>query len=395
MSSPPFRRLRCRHRQVVALAALSVALCSGGVVAASDVSSASDVLSPLAIPTQQEPPADRIFLVSTRRAGTRCDGEVLRERLSCERLIRDANGCQRWADISFAELAGDFADALPTVIYVHGNRIEGGEDKPHGMAVYRSLSARASSAGPMRFIIWSWPADQIPGRVRDYHVKAARTGPVGWQLAWTLDQLPDEAPLALIGYSYGARVVTGALHVLAGGSLGHLQLDERRQPTHSPVRVALVAAAVHADWLRPSGYHGRALEQVEELVLVNNQLDPAMRFYRLAMEGRDARALGYAGVGGLGQFADKVRTVDATQVVGRHHGIGEYLASVPRMNRVWATVIPAAEVPTAPTLESQFEALSDAAVVQESDSPPQGEIPSSRLAPQDDRLSRSVKPSIN
>ena len=57
-----------------------------------------------------------------------------------------------------------------------------------------------------------------------------------------------------------------------------------------PVRAALVAAAVDANWLRPGGYHGRALEQVDQLLLVNNQLDPAMRFYHMAFEGKGAPA---------------------------------------------------------------------------------------------------------
>src|SRR5690606_32297914 len=148
---------------------------------------------------------------------------------------------------------------LPTVVYIHGNRVENGEDKPHGLWFHRSLAARTPSDGPMRFVIWSWPSSQIRGVVNDYQVKAARTKQVGWQLAWAVDRLPPETPLALVGYSYGARVVTGTLHLLAGGSLGELSLPERAHWSRPPIRAALIAAAVDAQWIRPGGYHGRAL----------------------------------------------------------------------------------------------------------------------------------------
>jgi hypothetical protein len=237
-----------------------------------------------------------------------------------------------WQPLAWHDLTAALAAPLPTVIYIHGNRVDHCYAKSHGLAMYRSLAARRNGDDPIRFIILSWPSSQIQGQLRDYQVKAARTRQVAWQLAWTIDQMPAETPLAVIGYSYGARVATGALHLLAGGRLGPLELADRNFPQRPPVRAALVAAAVDANWIRPGGYHGRALEQVDQLLLVNNHLDPAMRFYHLAMES-GARPLGYGGVGGLGPFADRVRAVDVTGAVGRHHAIEEYLASSGRVSQ--------------------------------------------------------------
>jgi hypothetical protein len=302
------------------LLAWAGALCSAGthVAAAADEFDAST--------------ADQVYLISTRSIGTQCDAGLMASGLQCE-AHDGLGGASGWRSLSWDELSAELAAPTPTIIYIHGNRVDCGYSKSHGLAMYRSLAARKQGDGPIRFVIWSWPSSQIRGQVRDYQVKAARTKQVGWQLAWAIDQLPTETPVAVIGYSYGARVATGALHLLAGGRLGSLELAERLHPQRPPVRAAFVAAALDANWIRPGGYHGRALEQVDELLLVNNHLDPAMRFYHLAMES-GARPLGYGGPRGLGQFAARVRSVDVTGAVGRHHAIEEYLASSSRVTRV-------------------------------------------------------------
>lgn len=307
------------------------ALNQGGEIIAASASQAPGFAT-APVRRQREQQQDRIFLINTRAIGTRCESDAMCSGLACEAHTGHA-GATGWESLSWEQLSAELAKPTPTIIYIHGNRVDCGYSKSRGLAIYRSIAGRREDDGPIRFIIWSWPSSQIRGQVRDYQVKAARTKQVGWQLAWAIDQLPVETPIAVIGYSYGARVASGALHLLAGGRLGSLELNERLHPARPPIRAAFVAAALDANWIRPGGYHGRALEQVDELLLVNNHLDPAMRFYHLAMES-GARPLGYGGTRGLGQFADRVRSVDVTGAVGRHHAIEEYLASSSRVTRV-------------------------------------------------------------
>jgi hypothetical protein len=267
---------------------------------------------------------DRVYLISTRGIGTRCECSAMHSGLQCEELVAEGYSARHWRSVEWSDVAAELAEPLPTVIYVHGNRVDPGFDKTHGLEIYRSLAARKPSGAPIRYIIWSWPSSKVSGIINDYQVKAARTRPVAWQLAWAVDQMPPETPLTLVGHSYGARVVTGTLHLLAGGRLGDLELVDRTHPVRPPIRAALLAAAVDASWIRPGGFHGRALELVDEALLVNNHRDPAMRFYHLAFEGH-VRPLGYGGISGLGQFADRVRTVDVTPAVGRRHALEDYL----------------------------------------------------------------------
>jgi hypothetical protein len=289
---------------------------------------------------------DHVLLVSTRPLGTRCDAAAMAAGLHCEQMVSDGRGNSQWRTISWSAVQADFAQPLPTVVYVHGNRVDPGVDKSHGLGVYRALPARKPGAPPLRYVIWSWPSSQVRGRIKDYEVKAARTEPAGWQLAWAIDQWPTDSPLALVGYSYGARVVTSSLHVLGGGRLDQLPLLSRVHPSRPPIRAALVAAAMDASWLRTGGYHGRAVSQVDRLLLVNNQLDPAMRFYPMSPMGRHSSALGHSGpVGNLGPFASRIQSFDLTEAVGRHHALGEYLAAAGQVNRVLQQVV---DLPPAP-----------------------------------------------
>src|SRR5690606_23789705 len=125
--------------------------------------------------------------------------------------------------------------------------------------------------------IFSWPTDRMRGMLRDFRIKAERADPAAVHLACVLSRMRPDAPPALAGYSFGARVITGALHLTAGGSLCGAALPEA--PPAKPVSVLLIAAAVHQHWLNAGGRHGMALQNVDRLVLITNRCDPAMRFY--------------------------------------------------------------------------------------------------------------------
>ncbi len=290
------------------------------------------------------PTADEVLLISTRGLGTSCVPGRMKLELDCRRLTFNTAGEPLWVAYDWHNLQKPVDAQRQTVIYVHGNRVSSGYDATEGMVVYQSLitgqsliSGR-SSHKPLRYIIWSWPSAQIPGQIKDYQVKALRTNPVAWQLAWFIDQLPVETPIALMGYSYGARAVSGAMHLLGGGSLGNLQLEERQHPDRPPVRVALMAAAFDADWMLPGEMHERTITQVERMVVVTNKQDPAMRFFKLSTKHSRVEALGLAGMpqnAKLGPAAKRIEYLDVTAKVGRSHVIYDYLADTPKMNRMW------------------------------------------------------------
>jgi len=319
------------------LAVLGVALGTFGTAIQSAIADGRPLHSP-----PRHSSSDEILLLNTRMVGTACDDISMSRRLQCEQCVATPHQAPQWKPRDWNDLVFDSAAARPTVIYIHGNRIARGEDRRQGLQVYRSLTRLGNLNEPIRFIIWSWPSSAIPGPVKDYKVKACRTRPAAWQLAWFLDQLPAESRVSLLGYSYGARVASGAMHVLGGGSLDGLKLHQRNHPQHKPFRVALIAAAFDANWIQPGHFHSRVMSQVKSLMIATNQLDPIMRFYHLSNGRGHVDALGKRGVAQpqtLGSAIRNIKMIDFTRAVGRSHALVNYLAVSGKMQSIWQELL--------------------------------------------------------
>ena len=162
--------------------------------------------------------------------------------------------------------------------------------------------------------------------MKDVRLKAARTTTESKYLGWTLHQLNPTTPVSLVGFSFGARIATGALHVLAGGELNGFSLPPtagaRRQ-----VRAVLVAAALRNNWLAEGNYHGKALAVVDSMLLINNSCDAALKRYHVADGCRDAEALGYTGPAGWSPHYSRIQQVDACCDFGKSHNWELYIAS--------------------------------------------------------------------
>ncbi|HEX3727462.1 MAG TPA: alpha/beta hydrolase [Pirellulales bacterium] len=268
---------------------------------------------------------DEIWLVSCRNVG--CGTfEQQAERLQVWHYDR----AQSWVRATLAELlATDDTEQVSTV-FIHGNRIPFDEAFTKGWNAYRAL---VRSAGPrgVRFIIWSWPSEPIRGLVNDARTKAARTDPCGYQLGWFLDQLNPDVPVSLWAHSFGVRIATGALNLLGGGTTSGQRLSTRVHPNRQPMEVVFLAAALDSDWLLPGHRQGRAMSQVDGMLLVNNSCDALLKRYELLYGRRSCvQALGYTGLTTwLLAPADraKVRQRDACCQVGRQHTFVGYLES--------------------------------------------------------------------
>ncbi len=218
------------------------------------------------------------------------------------------------------------------VIYVHGNRLEDNEVNRDAWDMYRCITSDQPDAPAIRFVTWSWPSGQRRGILRDVRSKAARTEYDGYYLGWFLAQLPAERPLSLVGYSYGARIVSGANHLLGGGRLSGRMLTETAvtgeatQPLDARPRVVLMAAASHSYWLRPGCYHEKALGRMGYLLNIINSCDPVLRRYHAVDKCAHPDALGYVGMytADLGDDADRIEQIDARCIVGREHAIEGY-----------------------------------------------------------------------
>ena len=264
--------------------------------------------------------ADEIWLISTRCLG--CP--------DCEADPPDFGVWQydlqahQWNRSSLKAFLADQTPSKPDVVWIHGYRIDAAEAEEQGLGVYEQLTSGVSGDHSIRLIVYSWAATPTAGIIEDTRLKAARTNSEGYYLAWLVNHIDRRVPVNFIGYSFGAHIATGALELLAGGSLmGRALADrvEHRAPMHS----ILIAAAMNDDWLAMGRPHGQALEATDRMLALNNGCDRALKHYAIIDPCTRPEALGYTGViGPLGENGRKLYEIDLCCTVGKQHNWRSY-----------------------------------------------------------------------
>mgnify|MGYP003769905025 FL=1 len=273
-------------------------------------------------------PQDELWLVSARQCCAVSSGGE--PRLSAQRLDDDS----RWQGADLEALYTPASADQVVVIYIHGNRVPSSAAAAEGQRVYRLLIGGAESAPPLRFVIWSWPSARVRGHLRDVRAKAQRTDVAGYCLAWVLVHLPEDQPVSLLGYSFGARIATGAAHLAGGGSLGGRALPPHVTSAHT-MRAVILAGALHASWLRPGGYHERARTQLGHLLNLYNTCDPVLKRYHLLDKRTRASALGFSGMYTADLVeAPRLEQLNVRNIVQRSHELEDYLYSPRLLQRI-------------------------------------------------------------
>jgi hypothetical protein len=275
-------------------------------------------------------PQDQIWAFSTRCLG--CPNGASDE--PAWNVWRYDPAQPRWLNSSADEFyREDSADAV-TAMYLHGNRIESGEALQDGLNVYFQTAGYSDEAPPVRFVVWSWPSDQIHGPLKDVRSKAARSDVDAYYLARFLDRLQPDVKVGLLGYSFGARIIAGALHTLGGGQTVGLSIAATDVPR---IHVAFWAGGGHDYWLLPGQYHGKALAMADRWLITYNRCDPVLARYRFVDKCSNPVALGYSGMAGRNQLPPeidaRIEEQDVTPFVGRSHDMNRYLYSPPIISR--------------------------------------------------------------
>jgi hypothetical protein len=262
---------------------------------------------------------DQVWVVSTRHLG--CTNFV--KSLPPLQFCRYENGW--WQPKSAADFLAEQPEDGVTSFYIHGNQISHGQACSDGLAVYFQLAGKFDDEPPVRFVIWSWPSDRIKGPLNDVRTKAARSDSEALYLARFLEELTPEAQVGLTGYSFGARIVSGALH-----ELGSASLSLSGEP--SRFRVALWAAAEHNHWYLPGNYHQHALAAADAWFITINGCDPVLARYRFLEKCSDPCAVGYTGIYGRNLLPpdvnERVEEVNVSNIVGKTHDMEPYLYSL-------------------------------------------------------------------
>jgi hypothetical protein len=218
--------------------------------------------------------------------------------------------------------------ALPVCFHVHGNRVNLCQANLGGWRYYQAFTEGCVPRPPLRFVIFSWPSDGQVGRsLNDVRLKAVRAECHAFYLAWVVDRLPAEARISMVGYSYGARLIGGALHLLGGGSLRGQGLVDRTQAEPHAIRTVFLAAALDDDHLLPGRSFGAATTQIDRLLVACNRQDRTLKWYpglyRFTLRpSRGQQAMGYAGFAGIHcvpWLYGRVEHRDVSCLVGNAH----------------------------------------------------------------------------
>jgi hypothetical protein len=274
---------------------------------------------------------DQVWVVSSRHLG--CATLAAAESLQ---VWQHEN--KMWQPRTIADFYATDSAEVVTAAYIHGNRIDAGQANADGLAVYFQLVGKYDHLRATRFVIYSWPSDQIKGVLKDVRSKAYRADEEAFLLSRFLTRMNKDVPVGLIGFSYGARIILGGLHLQGGGSFGGRATEPGQG---QPIRAALWAAAEHNDWPLPGHAHGQALGMADHWFITINGCDPALARYHMLDKCAKPCALGYAGLaGGLPpDLARRVEFMNVSNIVGSSHEMPLYLYSPAIMSNTRQTAL--------------------------------------------------------
>ena len=177
--------------------------------------------------------------------------------------------------------------SLPTTIFIHGNRTDKSRSIQVGYEIYQQLKAIFKE--DFHFVIWSWPSDIIPGPRKDAQLKAKYCDTQAYYLATYLQLTGDKT--TLVGHSFGARIIAGAIQLVAGGEIAGRQLPIQDQRARNLV---LLAAAIDDQSFNPGHMYDLVSENAN-LVVTCNRYDPVLKLYPKMFQPPGPPAMGLYG----------------------------------------------------------------------------------------------------
>lgn len=252
------------------------------------LSASPSITDPLPCPSNG---TDRLWMISTRCLTSDYRSANVH---TPDLAVTSMDGFGNRQSVETDSFLNGLDSSRPLVLHVHGNRMTEQDANERGRFIYRKLLNHLPGDA-FDFVIFSWPSEKTGILVKDGRNKARMTEAEGLYLGWLLKELlRRQVPVALVSYSFGSRVTTGALHALAGGSLGGRCLPG--EPIRgASIPVALVAPALESNWLEPGQYHGLATQNISQLAVFYNSRDAVLKRYWLIEPGSAGQALGFTG----------------------------------------------------------------------------------------------------
>ena len=272
-----------------------------------------------------------------------------------------------WNAKNLDEFYADAAE-FATVVYAHGYQTDM-SDATRDAVVFKSvLDAARRNVGSdraFRLVVWKWDSERDAARIRiDAQSKAALADWSGKALGRFLGGVDSNADLALVGFSFGARVVGSALETLAqnGAQAAALDVefdendefafavsgrlvadaavqettaqenDDRQADANEGRKIALilVAAACDLGSFETRGVYGRGATLPTDVLNVYNPNDFALKYYRHVSETRsDAQGVAPVRAGVFPNAVGKTFNINSNPTLGKRHSFVDAIGTVP------------------------------------------------------------------
>ena len=242
-------------------------------------------------------------------------------------------------------------DVPLTIIYVHGNWMER-DNARERVRIINSYVAK-SACEPYRILMFSWPSQRDNRILADVRENAQCAEAQAFYFASLLQLVSANSErVSVLGFSFGARTISGGLHLNAGGTLPGTPILGTGNP-NTRYRVSLVAPAIDRDWLETNGRHRYAMNNVDQLINLYNSRDPILRRFRFIDSIASPIAAGFAGFAGFDASAnprstepliasDRIKQYDCGTQIGSTHSERDYYGKCPHFqtainNLLWKT----------------------------------------------------------
>ena len=259
-----------------------------------------------------------IWLVDTRTASWNSADEQEFGKIRYFRLIQN-----RWERSDAATFFETQEPQTPLVVYTPGYTSTMSNTIEIGLGLTRLYDPTKTH----RTVFWHWPSEKIYPRLgHDIGTKIPIACASGEYQAMFLQRLKPESKVALLGFSFGNRVICDAVAKWGVGN-----------PTHLRIRLVLTASATDRIWLADHSRHGDVPKLAEKILILFNPLDRVLKFYPLLYKGNHAPdALGRFGPPMqqiLPEYRDRIEAINIQGHLGPKHRTIHHLET--RMFRSW------------------------------------------------------------
>ncbi len=202
-----------------------------------------------------EPSQAQYWIASSRECSQRCQTRCPQGTLRYFAAAAD----NRLSPLTEPTFLASLNYDVPICFVIHGDLTSFDELHRAAPAIVKWI--RGGSGGqPVQIVFYTWPSDDAaaPFPELDISARGERAEFNGCYLAKLISQFPAQARISFFGHSFGARVTTATLHLIAGGTLPgcRFRMNPAAPRTY---RAVFIAAALDRDWLNPGERYGRAL----------------------------------------------------------------------------------------------------------------------------------------